>query len=422
MKKTDFMKRRLGKVKKVVGISGLFFTAQALVSQGGFAEKSQETLATKQITSIVTKPAREAWSKKMTDLYKTLTDLLMDITSDQRFNAPELKGKIEREAKLLSSLAHDLETQKVKSPDQDPTIQILSRLFASESNRAYQELKRGNRTYARGILRSISGYCAQCHTRDQSGPAFARLGLQLSSAGATRLEQGLFYVATRQFDLAQAEFKSMIADPEVSGKRPFEWEKAVKQSLVIAVRVRQEPSEALGIVDQILSNKAAPYFLKQNAASWKKTILDWQKETPLKAPSEEQLYKEAMRLTDEAHRLQKYLLDRSADILYLRASAIVHTLLRVAPDGPHSGEAFLMAGLCYEVLRPLDISELGEIYYEACIHKTPHSHTAELCYQRYEESIYAGYTGTNGTQIPADVKDRLFTLESLAHPLTPEQN
>ena len=144
-------------------------------------------------------------------------------------------------------------------------------------------------------------------------------------------------------------------------------------------------------------------------------MVDWKNEIPRQAITEEGLYSEALRLTAEAHRLQKYPLDRSADVIYLRASAALHHLLQVAPEGRHAGEAFLLAGLCYEVLKPLNLEELHEIYYEACIKKVPHSATAELCYHRYEESIYMGFTGSGGTDIPQDVKEKLGKLENLAH-------
>ncbi|MEO7161995.1 MAG: hypothetical protein ABI041_03665 [Bdellovibrionia bacterium] len=384
----------------------------------------RKSAPSKDVATAQSKTAAAApqWTEKMQGLYSTLSDILTDISGDERFNDPKNKGRIEAHAKKLASLAHELEKKGMVSPDHDPTVEILSGLFAEEAQYAYEELKRGNRSYARAKLRSISGYCVACHTRNSSGPQFPKLPSKLGASDLTGVERGEYYAATRQFDLAQEEFNKVIVDLPHSQSHPMEWERGVQQSLSIAVRVKKDPARALKIVEQVLSNAGAPYFYKQNALKWKKSIEDWQSEGKQKSATEEGLYSEAVRLISEAHKLQRYPMDRSADILYLRATAVLHELLQLSPSGKRSGEAFLMAGLSYEVLRPLNLEELHDFYFEACIKKTPHTSLAELCYERYEESVYFGYTGSSGTALPKDVKDRLSKYEAMAHPTAPVTN
>jgi hypothetical protein len=76
-----------------------------------------------------------------------------------------------------------------------------------------------------------------------------------------------------------------------------------------------------------------------------------------------------------------------------------------------------MAGLCYDVLKTYQLGELHEIYFESCIRSAPHSSLAQTCYRRYEQSIYDGFTGSAGTDIPDDIEDKLQTLEALALPV-----
>jgi hypothetical protein len=118
----------------------------------------------------------------------------------------------------------------------------------------------------------------------------------------------------------------------------------------------------------------------------------------------------------KAQQAQKYPADRSADILYLRTSAAVHRLLQLGKDAKHTHEAYLMAGLCYDVLKNFQLGELHEIYFESCIRSAPHTHLAETCYHRYEQAIYDGFTGSSGTDIPDDVEQKLNVLEKLALP------
>ena len=357
-----------------------------------------------------------AWSKKMQELYKTLTNLLTDVTSDRRYQDPANHARIIGEAHQLASLAHDLGKKGMVSLDQDPTIPIVADLLSKEARRAETELKRDNWTYARGVLRNLPSYCITCHTRNSTGPQFSMLAFEPTGKNLTPLERGEFFAATRQFERAQAEFLQVIRDQKAAGAFNFVWERAIQQSLAITVRVKQDWSQALEVVQAVLDVKGAPISVQEDAKAWKASILEWKNEKPRQSVTEEGLYAEALRLLARARETQKYPIDRNADVLFLRASAAVHDLLQAAPHGPHAGDALLFAGVCYEVLSPLKLEDLHELYYQACVREVPHTPIADACYRRYEQSVFFGYTGSAGTDIPGDVRERLIELKSLAAP------
>jgi hypothetical protein len=180
--------------------------------------------------------------------------------------------------------------------------------------------------------------------------------------------------------------------------------------------VKQSPALAGGIIDRVLASREAPLFLKQDAESWRQSVNSWRNEPKLEGMTEEGLYAVAVKLLAQAHDVQKYPADHSADVLFLRASAAVHNLLQAGSKGPHAGEAYLMAGICYEVLRSFHIGEIHEIYYEGCIRNNPHTPLAETCFARYESSVFEGFTGSGGAHLPDDLKDKLKTLDELARP------
>lgn len=359
--------------------------------------------------------ASNQWSKKMQELYKILAEITTDTSSDRRFNAPENKIRIERNTKKLADRAHDL-SKTGAFPDSDPTVKILADLFQDETKRAYWALKSGHRPYARTILNQVSSYCIACHTRNDSGPSFSSLPLEPIAKNLLPIEQGRFFAATRQYDRALNLFQKIVNDPALSISRPIEWEQAVRYGLAISVRVKKDPNQALALVERVISAKKAPFFLRQDALKWKESLLKWKEELPRRALTEEGLFSEAKQLIVQARALQDFPMDHASDVLYLRATAVIHELLQKAPDGRHAQEALLMAGLCYEALRPLRLEDIHEIYYEACIRKTPHTPTAANCYQRYEQSTYEGYTGSEGTYLPEDLKLKLKKLEKLALP------
>jgi len=356
------------------------------------------------------------WSSKMQELYKTLADLLTDVSSTKRYFDPVNKTRIESEATHLSALGHDLAKMGGTPSDPDPTIQIVAGMLRRETKRAADELKRGNRAYARNILRSVPNYCIACHTRNSTGPQFDRLPFEPTSKSLSTEERGEFFAASRQFDRAQGEFLKMIQDPQPTNQNNWNWEKAVHNSLAIAIRVKNDPLQAQEIVDAVLKTPNAPSFMKEDAKAWKKSIAEWREEPAHQPMTEEGLYAETLRLMSKARDMQNYPMDRTADVYYLRASATVHDLLQAAPNGVHAEDALLLAGISYEVLSPLKVEDLHEIYYEACIRRAPHSPTSELCYRRLEADTVLDYTGSGGTDVPDEVHQRLSELRGLSQP------
>ncbi len=230
----------------------------------------------------------------------------------------------------------------------------------------------------------------------------------------TLLRLAEFYAASRQFDRALATFKEIIQWSAKEAVAPLTFERAVEYSLAIAVRVKKDPALAMEIVDGVLASPQAPFFLKANATAWKGSIQEWMQETPRTAPTNAGLHSEAVRLLARAKENQKYPMDRSADILFLRASATLHELLQ--SGSTEFDDVLLLTGISYEVLNPLRLEDLHEIYYETCVRRAPHTPTAQQCFERYEQSIFFGYTGSGGTEIPEDVKSHLIELQALSLP------
>ncbi len=359
-----------------------------------------------------------AWTRKMRALGKSLQELLVDLHSDRRFNDPANFKRIEKNAGEIAALAHGLKTKKEgASPDRDPSIALIAELFAKQAKVAQKALTTGHRAYGRDILKSMTGYCMACHTRNASGPGYAGTPSDAALSSLKGFEKADYLASVRQFDSALDEYERGLAEAASRAALGFDWEQGIRSSLAIAVRVKKDPDRALSIVSRVLGAKKAPYFLKEQAAEWKKTLEQWKSEAPRTAQTEEGLRAEAVRLISEAKTLQKYPADRSADILYLRASAVVHELLSVSPPGKHAVEAFYLAGLCYEVLNDLNLWDLHEFYYLACIRQAPHTPQARQCYRHYEESVYAGFTGSGGTFLPAEVRQELDQLDLISSPL-----
>lgn len=399
------------------------------------------------------KPPTAVWVKNMTGLYRSLGEILIQISDTQNYYQGKNRARLEKEVKVFTELAQEtarLSKDPKKSADADLSLTLYAPMFAQEAKRAQAELKAGHgdarlsarREYARTLLKSMTNYCIACHTRNSSGPHFYELGFQFPVAEKSKLsemDRAEFYAATRQFDLSQKAFIKILSDSAILKKAPLEWERAARYALAVAVRVKKNPEQAIEVIQKVLSAEQAPFFMKKDAEQWMKSAQDWKAEKPVsqKTPNtlstlntEEDYRREVARLLSRARTAQKaksttsassdvVLYARSGDVDYLRASALIHEWLQKFPitassKDAQTSEALFMAGVCYEVLKEFNLDGMHELYYETCIRRSPHTPTAEACYRQYEQSVHFGYTGSGGTHLPPEMETKLNELERLS--------
>lgn len=370
---------------------------------------------------IAANPAPATWHEKMQALSQALSRLLPVVSSRSKFNDPKNQATIDEDTQRLRSLAHSLKTGN--TPNADPTLRMMSTLFGEDLDRALEGLRGGNRDYARQILKDTTSYCIQCHTQTNNGPDFPHLNLSIDTNQLTSLEQAEFFAATRQFTPALEAYERVLADKSLAKTDPFAWEQAARSALAIVVRVKNDPKETSNLLARIEAHPTLPETTKRSVRVWKKSVRDWSKEPKQPLKSTDDVMKKAESLILLAQKNQEFPLDHSQDILYFRASSLLHDLLS-SPDrsAELTAKTLYWAGMASEATRDMNFWTLHETYYEQCIRVQPHTKQAELCFKKLKESITIGYSGSSGTQIPPDVKRRLETLEERAEPVREKSN
>lgn len=355
------------------------------------------------------------WKKKMQSLRQLMVSLLPDLTSEKRFvkNQRQVKKNVQALVRLSGQIHKESSvfTQTTPGKGMDPSMKVMAALFSDELKRANEELKRNNPRYARSILRTTTQYCMACHTRNEKGPHFQNLALPKNS-GFSLFEKAQFLGATRQYEAALQAYSQIIKTDSLAKESPFQWEESVYQALIISVRVQQDPKVTLELLDSVMGAKAAFSFLKSDAQKWKIAVNQWKSE---QKPEGEDLLHQAKELIKKGRHFQEYPADRAGLIYYLRASALLHDYLGTSPtDSKVSAEAMFLLGRAYESIKGFRLWTIHELFYASCIYRAPHTEVAKECFDSYEQSISAGYSGSAGTFIPSDVKKTLNKLRILA--------
>ncbi len=363
----------------------------------------------------VSAKADEAWSSKMKELSRLLPALMTDTAKAKKMTDKEVK-KVAENAKKFAELAHKLSKDNKKAKlgpiDSDPTIAFVADVFEDDARRAHHAISSGNVEYGMNILASSASYCIACHTRSSFGPQFPQLDIGTDTSALNEFEKANLYAAVRQFDRALAAYEKVIGDSGFQMQHPFDWETAVKRALAISIRVNQNPDKAIEITKKALTAPGATEVFKTESQEWIAALNSWKKEKKATKRAVADYFVQAEGLISQARRAQKYSIDASGDIYYLRASMVLHDSLRHVQTPADKAKAFYLLGSCYETLGEFGIWTLPETFYQACIESLPHSEQAEKCYRRYEKAMLIGYSGSGGYALPEDVTEKLKDLRN----------
>lgn len=365
--------------------------------------------------NVKTTPGQGQWSGKMLELSQVLSSLYPYVWSREEFYSEKNFTQIETKVKHLADLAHNVNTKSLaESPDADPAIQFLARDFDADISRAYDAFRTGSKEYSRQLLGSATNHCISCHSRNQVGPQFDSLSLSFDFEKLNPFVRAEAYMATRQFKKAADEFLYISTRKDLIEKYPFEIEKALKRGLSIHIRVFNDVDGAQNLVQNFLKIKDLPLFLEKQAQLWKVDLQSWKNEGKTTFWRQSNYIKKIdILLGDADHRGERGDFD-SSFINYMRASAIGHLYLSKYKGDPSAADIMFKLGIIYESLEDLGYWTLSDNYFSRCIREKPHSPIAVRCLYRYEQNVYLGYTGSGGTNLPADVRAQLRELRELA--------
>ena len=351
------------------------------------------------------------WNKKMQEMEHAVNKLVPYTYSYMAFHDLSNQTKIQGLIDGLSRVIHELpDDQREPLTGRDPLMNASLVGLNKDLERASAIFKAGNTEHARALVQGAVDHCFHCHTRADIGPEYFSSAMDYKAVKLSLSEQVDLQVATRQYDAALSLLEQGLGNKGSIFNEEFEVERAIKKYLAIVLRVKRQPDRGIALIDQVLENSNLPIYLMEDLHQWKASLLEGQKVTV-----GNQTLQSAKALINQGRALQAEFGSQKGYIEYLLGSSMMHGLLtsKELSDLEYS-DVYLALGQSYELISSLGLWELPTNYYEACIRQTPGSDIAQQCYKFYERHTVLSYTGSRGTYLPIDERERLNELCKLS--------
>lgn len=382
---------------KVVLVAGVFGLASGCETSGKKTDSKKQA----------------SWAESMQGLSQEVKDILPFVYSRQTsYSAKEIKNTREQ-LQSFAKVAHKISPEMGKPfLGDDPMVKFSLDKMSQDVTRAEKALSMGQVRYSKGVMKTVMGHCFRCHSvTDVGSKAHWQVG-NFTGLSLSPLEKTELLVATRKYDEAKNLLEDALMNTDYIQNQPFDYEAALKRYLVLTVRLKPDPDRASETFRKVLDKKAVPYYLSKKVEQWKKSLDYWGNNKKKISPS----LNAAKNMVRKARGAQSFEKDHVADVEFLRATSMLHNLLITKTPSATKAQVYYMLGEVYEVLDELGYWGLHETYYESCIRETPNTRVSSRCFQRLQESIYLGYSGSSGVHIPPEEMDRLNSLRAMALP------
>lgn len=322
-------------------------------------------------------------------------------------NAPNVSADLKKLASLPHLFPPDTQSQ-------EPATAALASLFSRYVEDTRQRFEGRETDVVALRVRTLTGLCFTCHTRERAPVDFADTQKRLEALGLSGLPRAQMLAATRQFDEALVEYQRLLEQPPKNERGMLEYTRALQDSMALLVRVKDDAPATVALLDKLLAKPELPAFLKANLASWRRDAAAWQAEKfDARKATAEALFARAQKLMGPVNGSGPFSVDERKDLTWLRASGYLNLALGKDPKLKSRGEALFLLGVCASSLRSPLWWDLDLLFFETCVRESPKSKVAKRCFQQLSDRVYLGYTGSAGTFIPDDELARLSELRAL---------
>ena len=344
----------------------------------------------------------------MHQVFEALSQLLPVSLSDQRFQSPAEKPKIEAWLTTLAAAAGDVERH---TGARDPGFGQISRSLTRDVAEIRQRYALGRYAEAQFYVSQLTENCVACHSRLPKARDFPIAQKLTSDPGVQALEpraRARLFVATRQFDQALALWEARFADRSIPPSE-LDLDGELTSYLVVCIRVQRDFARPRAALEKLAKRPDVPRYLALDLTAWIAQL----GELAGSGKAEPKL-KVARAQLDRGRALSEFPADRVALVYDLSASSELHRLIaRHQSTKSELAEAYYLLGAIDARLDQGSWISETEQHLESSIRTDPSGPFADKAYAVLEEYTVLAYGGASGETVPPDVEARLNELRKL---------
>lgn len=348
----------------------------------------------------------------MNRAFTALSELMPYLSDARKFKLKTNRQLVETNIRELSKAFIDAKHDTLMKEDLFAPSYAVIRENLDQSLTAFSK---GDSDFAHWRLQEMTAQCIDCHSRLPPSYASSFQNGQMTVV-ETKFKDpydlGLAQMIVRRYSDAKASFTRSIQDRLIKneGNRVAE---PFKQILLMGTKILKDPENQIAFFRDYLKNEKLSPQMKAKLSLWIADLTEW-KSSPF--------LKEGLKSDkDVGNFIQKklkplsveLLFDGSRDVDLLLASGLLSNYLFENPTTNLTPDLSFWLGWSEIYLKRESFFGSGDRFLKQCIRRYPGHPMAKQCFDVYKENVLFEFSGSAGTNLPADIKEELNVLESL---------
>lgn len=363
-------------------------------------------------------PQDQAQAKAvMSNVYDSYVKIIPYAYSSKNL-CTDLKNKKEKEELLknLNDLSVFFKSAKHAEFFQKPGFKPSLAAITNHIDETIISVESDSFIFAQKRLNVIGALCVTCHSQLPESVSKNAFRENIIREKRERFDSNFSYAnylyLVRRFDESKEYFNKSIDEAlSVSGKNiNQEVATSLRKILSIDTKIQFNYAKTLAFIEKWSKDSRLSLSDRKTVVRWGESLKGWKDFDPKSIKSMPKFIEKHLSPLD----LKKEIIfSGEEDVTLLISSGVLLNYLVENPNSDLAPEILYWLSLSEHRMGQSYFFSLGDLYLKDCIRKYPSSPYAKKCYQEYADSIEAGYSGSSGTDIPANEKRELIKLKSL---------
>ncbi len=349
----------------------------------------------------------------MDGVYESFIKVIPYVYSEQKYleSMRADGGQKDKLLKNLTDISGFFKSARHVEYFQRPGFRPSLETINQHMNDTINAVKSDNYIFAQKRLKSLTALCISCHSQLSEVAAENTFGNAISKVNRKSFESdyayGNYLFLVRRFSEAENYFDLAIEN-SIKNQSEEELFPSLRKLISINTKIKLNTTNANLFIDKYLKDPKLPILAKNTLMTWKKSLKKWKGVDTSKIKSIDKFIKKYLGPLEKSK-------DDTAggenDITLLIGSGVLSKHLNDSPKTKLAPEILYWLSIAERRLSNSFFYSLSDLYLKDCVMLYKKSSYAKKCYKEYADNIEFGYSGSGGTDIPAEEKQELERLK-----------